>query len=40
MEVKDATLVSLGENAVYRVIDNSIDEVDKPGEGFGKQIIT
>ncbi|EGQ27709.1 MULTISPECIES: hypothetical protein [Sporosarcina] len=25
-------------NAVYRVMDKFIDESDKPGEGFGKQI--
>lgn len=32
--------VKLDENAVYRVIDGRIEKVDKPGEGFGKQVIT
>lgn len=32
--------VSLSENAVYRVIDGEIKKVDKPGVGFGKQVIT
>jgi hypothetical protein len=32
--------ISLLENAVYRVIDGRIEKVDKPGVGFGKQIIT
>jgi len=25
---------------VYRVIDGEIKKVDKPGDGFGKQVIT
>lgn len=32
--------IDLRENAVYRVIDGRIEKVDKPGVGFGKQIIT
>ena len=32
--------VSLSENAVYRVKDGQIEKVDKPGNGFGKQVIT
>ena len=32
--------IDLKENAVYRVIDGKLDKVDKPGVGFGKQIIT
>ena len=38
VKVKNAALVSLDKNAVYRVMDKSIDETDKQGEGFGKQI--
>ncbi|WP_342512271.1 DUF3954 domain-containing protein [Sporosarcina sp. FSL K6-1522] len=32
--------IKLDENAVYRVKDGQIEKVDKPGNGFGKQIIT
>ncbi len=32
--------VDLRENAVYRVIDGKLEKVDKPGDGFGKQVIT
>lgn len=32
--------ISLKENAVYRVLDGKLEQVDKPGDGFGKQIIT
>lgn len=32
--------INLFENAVYRVIDGKIEKVDKPGTGFGKQVIT
>jgi hypothetical protein len=32
--------VNLSENAVYRVIDGENKKVDKPGDGFGKQVIT
>lgn len=33
-------VINLLENAVYRVIDGKIEQVDKPGVGYGKQIIT
>ena len=33
-------VINLLENAVYRVVDGKLEKVDKPGEGFGKQIIT
>lgn len=33
-------VISLLDDAVYRVVDGKIEQVDKPGEGFGKQIIT
>jgi hypothetical protein len=32
--------IDLKENAVYRVIDGRIYKVDKPGIGYGKQVIT
>ena len=32
--------IDLNENAVYRVVDGKIDKVDKPGDGYGKQIVT
>ena len=32
--------IDLKENAVYRVKDGQIEKVDKPGNGFGKQVIT
>ncbi len=32
--------ISLKESAVYRVIDGKLDKVDKPGIGYGKQVIT
>ena len=32
--------IDLRENAVYRVIDGKLEKVDKPGDGFGKQVIT
>ena len=32
--------INLEENAVYRVVDRKLEKVDKPGEGYGKQIIT
>lgn len=38
--VKTTAVVDLRENAVYRVIDGEIKKVDKPGVGFGKQVIT
>lgn len=31
--------IDLNEDAVYRVKDGKIEKVDKPGDGFGKQII-
>lgn len=33
-------VISLEEDAVYRVVDRKLEKVDKPGEGYGKQIIT
>lgn len=38
--VKTTAEIDLKENAVYRVIDGEIKKVDKPGVGFGKQVIT
>lgn len=32
--------VCLKENAVYMVKDGNLVKVDKPGDGFGKQVIT
>lgn len=32
--------IPLTENAIYRVIDGRLDKLDKPKEGFGKQVIT
>lgn len=32
--------IDLRENAVYRVMDGKLEKVDKPGDGFGKQVIT
>ncbi len=32
--------IDLNENAVYRVVDGKLDKVDKPGIGYGKQVIT
>lgn len=37
---KMVAVISLMENAVYRVIDGRIEKVDEPGNGFGKQTIT
>jgi len=31
--------IDLHENAVYRVVDGKLDMVDKPGIGFGEQVI-
>lgn len=31
--------IPLDENAVYRVIDGRLEKIDKPGDGYGKQII-
>lgn len=33
-------VINLLEDAVYRVVDGKLEQVDKPGEGFGKQVIT
>ncbi|WP_339165395.1 DUF3954 domain-containing protein [Siminovitchia sp. FSL W7-1587] len=33
-------VINLLENAVYRVVDGKLEKVDKPGDGFGKQVIT
>lgn len=38
--MEKTAVVDLKENAVYRVIDGEIKKVDKPGVGFGKQVIT
>ncbi len=38
--MEKTAVVDLGENAVYRVKDGLIEKVDKPGNGFGKQVIT
>jgi len=32
--------IDLGVNAVYKVVDGELEQVDVPGDGFGKQIIT
>lgn len=32
--------VDLNENAVYQVKDGELKKIDKPGDGFGKQVIT
>ncbi|MCM3111659.1 DUF3954 domain-containing protein [Lederbergia lenta] len=32
--------IDLNKNAVYQVKDGQMEEVDIPGQGFGKQIIT
>lgn len=29
-------VINLLENAVYRVVDGKLEQVDKPGDGFGK----
>jgi len=39
VKVENAAIVSLDKNAIYRVMDKDIDEADKPGDGFGKQVI-
>lgn len=31
--------IDLKENAVYKVVNGELEKVDKPGDGFGKQII-
>ena len=33
-------VISLLEDAVYKVSNGKLEKVDKPGDGFGKQIIT
>lgn len=33
-------VIDLLEDAVYRVVNGKLEQVDKPGDGFGKQIIT
>ncbi len=33
-------VVNLEENAVYRVKDGQLEKMDKPGDGFGKQVVT
>ncbi|PID03620.1 glycosyltransferase [Sporosarcina sp. P2] len=38
--VRKTAVVNLEENAVYRVKDGQLEKVDKPGNGFGKQVIT
>ena len=38
MQQNKAT-VDLNEDAVYRVKNGQIEKVDKPGDGFGKQVI-
>lgn len=40
MTENNSAEISLLEDAVYRVVDGKLEQVDKPGEGFGKQIIT
>lgn len=32
--------INLMENAVYKVKDGELEQLDKPGQGFGKQVIT
>ncbi len=32
--------IDLKEDAVYIVKEGKLEQVDKPGEGFGKQVIT
>ncbi|MCM3396466.1 DUF3954 domain-containing protein [Oceanobacillus profundus] len=39
MQQNKAT-VDLSEDAVYRVCEGKLEKVDKPGKGFGKQVIT
>lgn len=38
--MENTAQIDLQENAVYRVKDGKLEKVDKPGNGFGKQIIT
>lgn len=33
-------VISLLEDAVYKVVDGKIEKVDKPGDGYGRQIIS
>ncbi len=33
-------VVDLLEDAVYKVVDGKLEKVDKPGDGFGRQVIT
>jgi Protein of unknown function (DUF3954) len=37
--MKEKVEIPLNENAVYRVIDGRLEKIDKPGDGYGKQII-
>lgn len=39
MQQNKAT-VDLSEDAVYKVSEGKLEKVDKPGKGYGKQIIT
>lgn len=32
--------ISLTENAVFMIRDGELIKIDRPGEGFGKQIVT
>lgn len=38
--MEKTAVVNLEENAVYRVKDGQLEKVDRPGNGFGKQVIT
>lgn len=37
---QNKTTIDLNEDAVYKVCEGRLERVDKPGEGFGKQVIT
>lgn len=40
LKLKETEEIDLLENAVYKVKDGVLEKLDKPGDGFGKQIIT
>ena len=40
MDERTKAVIDLLEDAVYRVVNGKLEQVDKPGDGYGKQIIT